>query len=178
MKRNVFVMIGVVSIVVISGLGALTSYATGTTGIITSQETKVNAVTYNSDMVKNMGQWEVANGAWKFKLKEGAYLTNAWIESMKIPGAYYYVDFSGIMLTNATTPDGYAVGSDGLWIGTSTEIQKEIESQIKETPVETMPSQEFKDLNDYYKSVSESIANDPEYNKVVDENTAKLVDGN
>lgn len=178
MKRNVFVMIGVASIVSISGLGALTSYATGTTG---SQETKVNPVTYNSDIVKNMGQWEVVNGAWKFKLKEGAYLTNAWIESMKIPGAYYYVDFSGIMLTNATTSDGYAVGSDGLWIGTSTAIQKEIESQIqeiKETPVETMPSQEFIDLNDYYKAISESIANDPEYIRVVDENTAKWVGGN
>lgn len=59
----------------------------------------------------------------------GAYLTNCWV---KVNGKYYYMNAAGTvtknawvgsyylgsdgaMLTNTYTPDGYYVGSDGLW---------------------------------------------------------------
>ena len=34
----------------------------------------------------------------------------------KVQNDWYYFDKDGAMLTNATTPDGYAIGSDGRWI--------------------------------------------------------------
>ena len=60
---------------------------------------------------------------------DGAYVTNCWI---KVNGKYYYMNAAGTvtknawvgsyylgsdgaMLTNTYTPDGYYVGSDGLW---------------------------------------------------------------
>ena len=61
---------------------------------------------------------------------DGAYYTNRWI---KVDGKYYYMDANGktkknawqgayylgkdgVMLTNAFTPDGYYVGSDGAYV--------------------------------------------------------------
>ena len=38
-----------------------------------------------------------------------------WIPSMTEAGVYYYVDETGAMMTNATTPDGYQVDADGKW---------------------------------------------------------------
>ena len=60
---------------------------------------------------------------------DGAYVTNCWV---KVNGKYYYMNAvgkvtknawvgsyylgsDGAMLTNTYTPDGYYVGSDGLW---------------------------------------------------------------
>ena len=60
---------------------------------------------------------------------DGAYVTNCWV---KVNGKYYYMNATGTvtknawvgsyclgsdgaMLTNTYTPDGYYVGSDGLW---------------------------------------------------------------
>ena len=34
----------------------------------------------------------------------------------KVQNDWYYFTQDGSMLTNATTPDGYAIGSDGRWI--------------------------------------------------------------
>ena len=31
-------------------------------------------------------------------------------------GNWYYLGPDGVMLTNTTTPDGYRVGADGVWI--------------------------------------------------------------
>ena len=39
---------------------------------------------------------------------------NYWEESQD--GVWYYLGADGVMMTNATTPDGYRVGADGAWI--------------------------------------------------------------
>ena len=59
------------------------------------------------------GSWQdQGNGQWKYQNDDGTFATG-WIED---GGKSYYLDSNGIMLTNTTTPDGYYVGADGVWI--------------------------------------------------------------
>lgn len=116
MKRNVFTMIGVVTVLAISGLGALTSYATGPGEVKTTQSTQVNIVIYSQEAVKQLGNWrQNTDGTWSFLKFNDQAVCNAWLESLDEPGAFYYVDGSGVMMVNATTPDGYQVDAKGLW---------------------------------------------------------------
>lgn len=150
------------SIVATSGLGVLTSYATGT---VIKQETGKSPIVYQADIVKNMGIWEKNNESWKFKMKDGTYLTNSWIESMEKSGAFYYVDYTGIMLTKTTTPDGYKVGEDGLWIESTTVSQEEIDKIVKsriESDSQPVESKAIQNVEEYYESQIESQHNNEE----------------
>ena len=53
--------------------------------------------------------WQQIDNRWVYFDNEGRRHQNEWIDGK------YYVDLTGTMLTNTTTPDGYYVGSDGLW---------------------------------------------------------------
>lgn len=57
-------------------------------------------------------QWESVNGAWYYFNNSG-YMQTGWIQDN---GKYYYLNSSGVMLTNCTTPDGYKLDSNGVWI--------------------------------------------------------------
>ena len=58
------------------------------------------------------GQWkEDEKGKWYEE--DGNYITSSWKE---IEGKQYYFGADGYMLVNTTTPDGYKVGADGVWI--------------------------------------------------------------
>lgn len=63
-------------------------------------------------------QWEQTGTTWKYE-NEGSYLSNtwAWIDGNNdgISECYYF-GADGIMLSNATTADGYLVNADGQWI--------------------------------------------------------------
>lgn len=60
------------------------------------------------------GTWtSPSTGQWKYQNDDGSYATG-WI---KDNNKSYYLDDNGIMLSNATTPDGYYVGADGAWDG-------------------------------------------------------------
>lgn len=52
--------------------------------------------------------WVKVNGKYYYMNAAGTVTKNAWIGS-------YYLGSDGAMLTNTYTPDGYYVGSDGLW---------------------------------------------------------------
>ena len=53
------------------------------------------------------------NGNWYYFRGNGAMAISSWIEWK---GEYYYVGADGKMLTNTTTPDGYRVDANGVWI--------------------------------------------------------------
>lgn len=52
---------------------------------------------------------------WWVQCSDGTYLINRWYQS-PTSGLWYYMGADGYMLTNTTTPDGYYVNSDGVWI--------------------------------------------------------------
>ncbi|WP_432627118.1 hypothetical protein [Brotaphodocola sp.] len=56
---------------------------------------------------------------WKYDSGNGVYLNNGWqwIDDNKdgIAESYYF-DSNGYLLTDTTTPDGYAVNKDGAWV--------------------------------------------------------------
>lgn len=67
---------------------------------------------------KNLGPgvaegWEPVDTGWKFKQKDGSYLTNSWHQDPD--GKWYYLNEDGWMLKNTTTPDGYYVNESGVW---------------------------------------------------------------
>ena len=58
--------------------------------------------------------WEYIYGDWYYYDDYyGYYLSNQWYGN-------YYLGSDGVMLTNAWTPDGFYVGSDGEWTGATT----------------------------------------------------------
>ena len=59
--------------------------------------------------------WYEAGGKWYWSGEDGIMAASRWIPSMTEAGVYYYVDETGAMMTNATTPDGYQVDADGKW---------------------------------------------------------------
>lgn len=53
--------------------------------------------------------WTLIDNNWYYFNQKGHLATDKWIDDK-------YVDYSGKMMTNAWTPDGYYVGADGKWI--------------------------------------------------------------
>lgn len=82
------------------------------------------------------GEWQgQENGQWKY-VDDGNYIVNKWFKDTDNDGAWYHFDENGLMqsnqwamdggnwyylgsdgrlMTNSYTPDGYYVGSDGIW---------------------------------------------------------------
>ena len=58
--------------------------------------------------------WRQIDGKWYYLRSNGAMAKNYWEKSQD--GVWYYLGADGVMMTNATTPDGYRVGADGAWI--------------------------------------------------------------
>lgn len=57
--------------------------------------------------------WKQDAKGWWVENPNGTYLTNQWFESN---GKWYYMGADGYMLINTTTPDGYTVNADGVWV--------------------------------------------------------------
>lgn len=66
----------------------------------------------NADQSYTVNDWQYINGFWYF-FNESGYMMTGWIDWNS---KWYYCDESGAMLADTTTPDGYAVGSDGAWV--------------------------------------------------------------
>ena len=64
---------------------------------------------------KGAGFWASNDKGWWIQYNDGSYLTNAWYQS-PASGLWYYMGADGYMLTNTTTPDGYYVNADGVWV--------------------------------------------------------------
>lgn len=108
--RNGIGLVGIMTLVLFGGV--MTSYAIGPGEV---SHTVAKPATYNQQSVRALGSWEQQGSVWKFKCSDRSYLSNAWLESLTEPGAFYYVDNNGNMIVNATTPDGYQVDVNGLW---------------------------------------------------------------
>lgn len=59
--------------------------------------------------------WKNNETGWWVQCSDGTYLVNRWYQS-PASGLWYYMGADGYMLTNTTTPDGYYVNGDGVWI--------------------------------------------------------------
>lgn len=57
--------------------------------------------------------WKQNDRGWYYYYLDGSYPQNGWAE---IEGKFYYFDTEGYMLTDTATPDGGAVGPDGVRI--------------------------------------------------------------
>ncbi len=58
-------------------------------------------------------QWEQINGHW-YHFNESGYMHTGWFQDND--GKYYYLNNSGEMMINYTTPDGYTLDSNGVWV--------------------------------------------------------------
>jgi len=57
--------------------------------------------------------WKQDDGGWWVQRPDGSYLKNEWYSDN---GKWYYMGADGYMLTNTTTPDGYQVNAEGVWV--------------------------------------------------------------
>ena len=57
--------------------------------------------------------WYEAEDGWYFFKGDGSMQRSSW---RLWKGKYYYLTASGLMATNTTTPDGYYVNADGVWV--------------------------------------------------------------
>lgn len=68
---------------------------------------------FDADAYMAHGWRKFDNGAWYYFHSGGAMARNCWIESS---GAWFYLGSDGVMMTNTTTPDGYRVDENGVWV--------------------------------------------------------------
>jgi len=174
MKRKAFILVGVASVIMISGLGVLTSYATSS-GTVNNQETQAKPAVYSASVIQSMGDWENTNNVWKFKLKNGEFLKYSWIQSASNDNYYYYLNYDGVMLTNTITPDGYMVDADGIWTSYKpAPTQAPVESVPVETAPQNMDKTDFDALKEVYNEEIESMENDEELMRAIRENAKNL----
>ena len=57
--------------------------------------------------------WQMVNGSWHYYTESGAMAKSRWIQTN---GYWYYVGADGALFVNGTTPDGYRVDANGVWI--------------------------------------------------------------
>ena len=66
----------------------------------------------NADGSYPASQWKDINGKWYYFDAEG-YMATGWI---KVGGLDYCLAPDGALYVNCTTPDGYNVNADGVWV--------------------------------------------------------------
>lgn len=69
---------------------------------------------------KKTASWANDGKGWWIQYSDGTYLTNNWYQSPE-SGLWYYMGSDGYMLTDATSPDGYHVNADGVYIADTQE---------------------------------------------------------
>ncbi len=57
--------------------------------------------------------WKSDSKGWWVERPDGSCLRNEWYDDN---GKWYYMGADGYMLTNTTTPDGYKVNAEGVWV--------------------------------------------------------------
>ena len=68
---------------------------------------------FNDEGYMDTGWLQDVSGAWFYFNEDGSMRKAAWLN---YKGKWYYILDTGIMLTSGTTPDGYKVDSEGVWI--------------------------------------------------------------
>lgn len=67
---------------------------------------------FNDDQYMVNG-WHQIDGNWYFFRPSGGLAKSRWIETN---GSWYYVDANGSLFIGGTTPDGFKVDANGVWI--------------------------------------------------------------
>ena len=71
------------------------------------------------------GKWDILqSGEIVYTMADGSSVQNAWIENK---GKYLYVDFTGCLMKNNYTADGFWVGDDGAWDMTKPQRTDDVE---------------------------------------------------
>ena len=68
---------------------------------------------FDADGKMAKGWRQDTSGSWYFMEDSGAMNSSGWL---KYNGLWYYLGSDGKMLTNTTTPDGYTLNGDGVWV--------------------------------------------------------------
>ena len=61
----------------------------------------------------NLRDWQLVDGSWRYYDESGTMAKSRWIQTN---GYWYYVGSDGALYVNTTTPDGYKVDANGVWI--------------------------------------------------------------
>lgn len=119
----------------------------------------VNQIQTVTQEQAKQGAWEQnTEGQWKYSLN-GVYLTNAWVESLTEPGAWYFLNENGFMATNTYTVDGYYVDAQGVYRAVHTvytEEDAEQETEHREVEKETYADPS---IDEGLALINEAIAN-------------------
>ena len=75
----------------------------------------LNGDSNTSPVSQSAAAWKQDSKGWWVERSDGSYLVNEWYQSPE-SGLWYYMGSDGYMLTNTTTPDGYTVNADGVWV--------------------------------------------------------------
>lgn len=67
-------------------------------------------------------EWKQDDKGWWIQNDDGSYLANQWYQS-PTSGLWYYMGANGYMLTDSTTPDGYYVNADGVYVESNGETE-------------------------------------------------------
>lgn len=67
---------------------------------------------FNNDSQMVRG-WNQIDGVWYFFRNSGGLAKTRWVETN---GMWYYVDDNGSLFTGGTTPDGFKVDENGVWV--------------------------------------------------------------
>lgn len=128
--------------------------------VVQNTRVKVETEFYlQKDLKKSSGWMQNSDGTWSFRKNDGSFATDAWVQSSTKETDHYYVDSTGKMLINGCTPYGFVTDSNGLWTGTVAKAEIDYTG----------------DADKYYSDIAETVAHDPEYQRVLTENTAKWV---
>ena len=68
---------------------------------------------FDEDGAMANGVWRYVGGKWYYLTGSGAMAANRWVQT---GGLWYYVGSDGARLMDTTTPDGYRVNADGVWV--------------------------------------------------------------
>ena len=90
-------------------------YTAESLGDLSKYVINANGSTTPTQPTEKTATWASDSKGWWIQYSDGTYLTNSWYQSPE-SGLYYYMGADGYMLTNTTTPDGYTVNEDGVWV--------------------------------------------------------------
>ncbi len=66
-----------------------------------------------SQTAATVNEWKLVDGSWRYYNENGVMAKSCWIQTN---GYWYYVGADGALYVSTTTPDGYKVDANGVWI--------------------------------------------------------------
>lgn len=103
-------------------------------GNYTTSNSASSGSTTNSPNTSSGAQWVQNSTGWWYRFADGSWPANGWLQINNLwycfdasgymrtgwiqtaNGNWYYCGSNGAMLTNTTTPDGFRVDANGVWI--------------------------------------------------------------